>query len=92
MPYSLDSGRPANPRSPTPPPDRVGDSPLLLLFFTLVTGPRRFSSLKLSDTRVYEDSLDSGELNLGDSEPAEGPAHGRECKQRERVATQNRFK
>jgi len=26
---------------------------LLLLFFTLVTGPRRSLSLKLSDTRVY---------------------------------------
>ena len=27
---------------------------LLFFFFTLVTGPRRSLSLKLSDTRVYE--------------------------------------
>ena len=30
---------------------------LLLFFFTLVTGPRRSLSLKLSDTRVYEPQL-----------------------------------
>ena len=32
----------------------AGDFFFLLLFFTLVTGPRRSLSLKLSDTRVYE--------------------------------------
>ena len=31
----------------------------LLLFFTLVTGPRRSLSLKLSDTRVYEPQIDT---------------------------------
>ena len=30
---------------------------LFLFFFTLVTGPRRSLSLKLSDTRVYEPQL-----------------------------------
>jgi len=28
--------------------------PKVIFFFTLVTGPRRSLSLKLSDTRVYE--------------------------------------
>ena len=32
-------------------------SPLLLFFFTLVTGPGRSSGLKLSDTRVYEPQI-----------------------------------
>ena len=31
-------------------------------FFTLVTGPRRSLSLKLSDTRVYEDEV-QGEVS-----------------------------
>ena len=30
---------------------------LLLSFFTLITGPRRSLSLKLSDTRVYEPQI-----------------------------------
>ena len=30
---------------------------LFLFFFTLVTGPRRSLSLKLSDTRVYEPQI-----------------------------------
>ena len=30
---------------------------MLLLFFTLVTGPRRSLSLKLSDTKVYEPQI-----------------------------------
>ena len=30
---------------------------LLLFFFTLVTGPRRSLSLKLSDTKVYEPQI-----------------------------------
>ena len=30
---------------------------LLLFFFTLVTGPRRSLSLKLSDTRVHEPQI-----------------------------------
>ena len=33
---------------------RTCDGIFLLFFFTLVTGPRRFLSLKLSDTGVYE--------------------------------------
>jgi len=31
--------------------------PTLLFFFTLVTGPRRSLSLKLSDTRIYEPQM-----------------------------------
>ena len=42
-------------RSETVPPASSRIS--LLLFFTLVTGPRRSLSLKLSDTRVYEPQI-----------------------------------
>ena len=34
--------------------DSSKDSTQVFFFFTLVTGPRRSLSLKLSDTRVYE--------------------------------------
>ena len=37
--------------------DRRSPAGLLLFFFTLVTGPRRSLSLKLSDTRVYEPQI-----------------------------------
>jgi hypothetical protein len=44
------------------PPDmsekgRMQAAPFLFFFFTLATGPIRFLSLKLSDTRVYEPSI-----------------------------------
>jgi len=37
--------------------DGALQGPHFFLFFTLVTGPRRFLSLKLSDTRVYEPQM-----------------------------------
>ena len=40
---------------PNSPVDRRGD--FFFFFFTLVTGPRRSLSLKLSDTRVYEPQI-----------------------------------
>jgi len=46
-------GKP-RPRQPAP----------LLLFFTLVTGPRRSLSLKLSDTKVYEPQIRARCLDL----------------------------
>ena len=39
------------------PEDCPRDLALLFFFFTLVTGPRRSLSLKLSDTRVYEPQM-----------------------------------
>ena len=36
---------------------KVGQFPLLRLFFALVTGPRRSSSLELSGTRFYEPQI-----------------------------------
>jgi len=44
----------------------IGASPseTLLFFFTLVTGPRRSLSLKLSNTRVYEPQTLGTALNL----------------------------
>ena len=37
--------------------DRAADVGPVFFFFTLVTGPRRSLSLKLSDTRVYEPQI-----------------------------------
>jgi len=49
------------PRRPT----SQGRAALLsLLFFTLVTGPRRSLSLKLSDTKVYEPQIRAGRAAL----------------------------
>ena len=51
--------RPSKTRSPTPSPadSHVDPWSTFFFFFTLVTGPRRSLSLKLSDTKVYEPQI-----------------------------------
>jgi len=47
----------------------------LFFFFTLVQGPRRSLSLKLSDTRVYESRYDVPTVGIGAvTVPQQGPA------------------
>ena len=46
----------------------AADKLLFFFFFTLVTGPRRSLSLKLSDTRVYEPQI---RARLGTTAPGQ---------------------
>ena len=58
-------------RAPSAIEHRVSPDSLVFFFFTLVTGPRRFLSLKLSDTSVYEPQIRS---RIGTGVEAERPS------------------